>query len=462
MFVSDLVLTEVCLYLADLARHRVDLGVQIKPDFVYLDLSLYLAVLLIWGFFLRLFAVYDPRRMGQPVDELRGVTIAVGTSLVVYSSVLYVVKQTDFSRLLLVYFSLADIFMMMALRTVIRLGTARSRGHGLGRKRALIVGAGTVGRDLADRLLRWHWMGIELVGYVDDDVKKLGTTIAGAPVLGAVDEVPKIIEEKGITDVFVSLPSSAHGRVVELALGLQQHPVRIKIVPDFFQIVMAKATVESLDGIPLIGIREPVITGFDLAVKKAFDMVVAVVGLVVFSPVLLAIALAIKLDSDGPILFSQQRIGENGRAFRMYKFRSMVQNAAEAKSEPPQNGESDANETWFKRPDDPRVTRVGRALRRASLDELPQLVNVLKGEMSLVGPRPELPYAVAKYELWQRKTLSVPPGMTGWWQVNGRSSLPSEVRAEYDLYYIQNYSFSLDLRILWMTFWSVLKGTGAY
>jgi exopolysaccharide biosynthesis polyprenyl glycosylphosphotransferase len=462
LFIADLVSTEAALYLADLARHHLPFGSYINPGVVYLDLGLYLAVLVIWAFFLRLFAVYDPRHAGQPVEELRGITVTVGVALLVFSSLLYVVKQPEFSRLLLVYLFFADTFLLMATRTIVRVAANRFGTAGLSRKKVLIVGAGRVGGELADRLQRWHWMGMELVGYCDDDPQKLGTVYHGATVLGVIDDVATIIENKGITDIFMSLPSSAHGRVVELALGLQREPVRIKIVPDFFQIVMAKATVESLDGIPLIGIREPLIAGFDLAVKRAFDLVVTLVGLIVFSPAILVIVAAIKLDSRGPVLFKQQRVGENGRLFWMYKFRSMVDGAD--KQAPPLFAKAGAEETILrsKLPNDPLVTRVGRVLRRTSLDELPQLVNVLKGEMSVVGPRPELPHIVADYDLWQRKRLCVPPGMTGWWQVNGRSNLPLDVKTEYDLYYIQNYSFSLDLRILWMTFWSVLKGTGAY
>ena len=199
---------------------------------------------------------------------------------------------------------------------------------------------------------------------------------------------------------------------------------------------------------------------FDRSVKRTFDLIGASLLMLLLSPVMLTIAIAIKLDSRGPAIFRTQRVGENGRLFFMHKFRTMVHGADKLVPELEQNGVY-ANGI-YKVKDDPRVTRVGRLLRRMSLDELPQLVNVLKGEMSLVGPRPEQPWIVERYEPWQRKRLSVMPGMTGWWQVNGRSDRPMFLNTEFDLYYIQNYSPVLDLVILWKTIWVVLKGKGAY
>jgi exopolysaccharide biosynthesis polyprenyl glycosylphosphotransferase len=234
----------------------------------------------------------------------------------------------------------------------------------------------------------------------------------------------------------------------------------VRIVPDLFEMVSVRAHVEDFWGVPLIGLRDPVITGFDRVFKRAFDLVVASLLLVLLSPVMLLIALAIKMESDGPALFKQERVGENGRLFSIYKFRTMIQGADKLIPKLEEQGIY-ANGV-YKVKDDPRVTRVGRVLRRMSLDELPQLFNVLKGEMSLVGPRPEQPWIVERYESWQRKRLSVMPGMTGWWQVNGRSDRPLYLNTELDLYYIQNYSPILDIKILWKTIWVVLKGKGAY
>jgi exopolysaccharide biosynthesis polyprenyl glycosylphosphotransferase len=236
--------------------------------------------------------------------------------------------------------------------------------------------------------------------------------------------------------------------------------VRVRVVPDFFDLTMIRATIEDFGGMPLIGLRDPAIGGYNRLIKRAFDLVLATVSLVLAAPLMLLITVAIRIDSPGPAFFKQQRVGENGRLFTMLKFRSMVVDADKRQSEVLQTAGDGT--VVHKQVDDPRVTRVGRFLRRTSLDELPQLFNVLRGDMSLVGPRPELPFLVERYEPWQRQRFAVPPGMTGWWQVNGRSERLMHLHTEDDLYYIRNYSPLLDLQILWRTVGVVVRGRGAY
>jgi exopolysaccharide biosynthesis polyprenyl glycosylphosphotransferase len=252
----------------------------------------------------------------------------------------------------------------------------------------------------------------------------------------------------------------AHERLANLVVDLQRLPVKVNVVPDFFDLAFFRAHIGELGGIPLIALRESAIEGFPRLVKRAFDLLLASLLFVLLSPLMLIIAIAIKLDSPGPAVFKQERVGENCRPFPMYKFRSMFAHAEERQEEVIQEAEDGRIIHKFK--EDPRVTRVGRMLRRTSLDELPQLLNVLKGEMSLVGPRPELPFLVEKYAPWQRKRFAVPPGMTGWWQIMGRSERMMHLHTEDDLYYIQNYSLLLDLQILWKTIGVVIKGSGAY
>ena len=261
-------------------------------------------------------------------------------------------------------------------------------------------------------------------------------------------------------EVIIALPMKAHQRLANLVAELWNHPVRVKIVPDFSALVFTRATFESLGDVPLIGLREPAIDDFNRFIKRLVDVVLSLVFLVLLSPALLVIAILIKLDSAGPIIYRQQRVGENGKLFWMFKFRTMVPDADEHLDEVVQT--TSAGDILHKVKDDPRVTRVGRILRQFSLDELPQLFNVLKGDMSLVGPRPEMPWLVEKYEPWQRQRFSVPQGITGWWQVNGRSDKPMHLHTEEDLYYIQNYSLWLDLQILWRTVGAVLKRRGAF
>ncbi|HHN93837.1 MAG TPA: sugar transferase, partial [Anaerolineae bacterium] len=251
-------------------------------------------------------------------------------------------------------------------------------------------------------------------------------------------------------------------RARHLVLDLQTLPVNVRTVPDVFDLVVIRATVEEFAGIPLIGLREPAIEGANRGVKRLFDLLIGGLALVLFSPVMAAAALAVRLDSPGPVLLRQERVGEGGRPFRMLKFRTMYVGAEEDERGLAQES-GDGPPVFLKRADDPRITRVGRVLRRYSIDELPQLWNVLKGEMSLVGPRPELPWMVERYGPQHRKRFAVPQGMTGWWQVNGRSDRADyTLRMEDDLYYIRNWSLWLDLRILVMTVGAVLRGKGAY
>jgi exopolysaccharide biosynthesis polyprenyl glycosylphosphotransferase len=266
--------------------------------------------------------------------------------------------------------------------------------------------------------------------------------------------------ERKVDDVVVSLPLAAYEQVNSLVAELHNLPVKVWVIPDYFRLALHKAVVEEFAGIPMLDLRAPALNDYQRMTKRAFDLVLGGLMLVPGSLLMGLIAAAIRLDSPGPVLFRQQRVGENGRLFEMLKFRSMVQDA-EALRPLAESIDAEGN-LHHKDPQDPRVTRVGRFLRRTSLDELPQLINVLKGEMSLVGPRPELPYLVDRYEPWQRKRFAVPQGMTGWWQVNGRSDKPLHLHPEDDLYYVQNYSLWLDIQILIKTAWVVLRGTGAY
>jgi exopolysaccharide biosynthesis polyprenyl glycosylphosphotransferase len=298
-----------------------------------------------------------------------------------------------------------------------------------------------------------------LVGVVDNEAEWLSPDDPIAPLLGTIQRAPSLVAEHAVDEVIFALSMRDHRALESLVIALQDQPVRVRVVPDFLDLAMSRATIEDFNGLPLVGLRDPAIDGFDRVVKRMFDLVISTATLLLSWPVMLTIAAAIKLDSPGPALFVQERIGENGRPFKMFKFRSMVVNAEHLA---PVTNRDAGGVVVHKVPDDPRVTRVGRFIRRTSLDELPQLFNVIRGEMSLVGPRPELPRLVEHYEMWQRRRFAVPPGMTGWWQVNGRGDRLMHLHTEDDLYYIQNYSPLLDLRILWRTVGVVLRGRGAF
>ncbi|MGH6913389.1 MAG: sugar transferase, partial [Geminicoccales bacterium] len=447
LFVADATLTCVALLLAEVARRQLPIGEPVIPS-LFIKPPILVAAALIWPFFLRLFGAYDSRRTRTFLEEVRAIVPAVGISTLVLIGFFFLFEFRFFSRILLGYFVILDLLFLLNFRLIARLLATWLASSGRARRRLLIVDAGKLGQELASLIDTHPWSGLALVGYVDNAPALAGGAVAGHPVLGKTDDIVRLVEAHQIDDVIVALPPSEHEKTVRLVLDLLPQPVQVRIVPERFEMISARARVEDFWGVPLIGIRDPVITGFDRAMKRVFDLVIGGAALVVLFPVVALVALAVKLDSPGPILYGPLRVGENGRLFRMWKFRTMVNGADQ--------------QLRFKDRGDPRTTRIGRVLRRWSLDELPNLWNVLVGEMSLVGPRPEQPWIVERYEPWQRKRLAAPPGMTGWWQVNGRSDLPLHENVEYDIYYVQNYSPLLDLIILFKTIPAVLKGRGAY
>jgi len=304
-------------------------------------------------------------------------------------------------------------------------------------------------------------MGLQVVGFLDDDASKVGQAVSGFPVLGSLEEAQLMVERHGIHEVIVTLPLHAHKRLGRLASVLNEMPVNVRVVPDFFPLAYLRTAVGMLGDMPLITLKEPAITGVALVAKRTMDLVLAALALLLIWPFLLLIALWIKLDSDGPALFKQERVGLDGQRFWIYKFRTMTVGAEQDMTAIMETTE-DGKSVMHKDRSDPRITRAGRHLRRWSLDELPQLLNVIKGEMSLVGPRPEVPFMVAEYDSGQRKRLSVLPGITGWWQVTERADQPLALAAEADLYYVNNYSLLLDLQIMLRTLGAVCKGKGAY
>ena len=325
------------------------------------------------------------------------------------------------------------------------------------RRRVLIAGSGPVGRDLAAQFKRYPQLGLHVVGFLDDNPKKRNEA---EDILGSLLDARRIVSEQRVDDVIIALPQSAYRRMERLVEELHSLAVKVWVIPDYFRLALHRASVDEFAGIPMLDLRAPALNDYQRLVKRAFDILVGLPSMLVTLPLMTIIGLAIRLEGEGPVLLRQQRAGENGKIFEMYKFRTMSP-GAEAYNNLV-GGHSEDNESVHKRADDPRVTRLGRALRRASLDELPQLFNVLKGEMSLVGPRPELPYLVAHYEPWQRQRFVVPQGITGWWQINGRSDKPMHLNTESDLYYVQNYSLLLDIYILIKTVGVVISGKGAF
>jgi exopolysaccharide biosynthesis polyprenyl glycosylphosphotransferase len=426
--ILDLSLTNGALALAEYLRGVLPWGKIFIREF-YVPWVLYAIVPVIWLVVFIALSVYDPRRTYKAVDEFQSVVVANSFASLVFAGFLYLTYR-DVSRLLFVYFAVLSITALLAWRVVARAAFRLSNGHSFPERRVIIIGAGDLGRKIAVTIEDYRWTGLTLVGYLDDDPAKRGN---GLPVLGGLDDVARIVARHQIDELVVALPQNAHERLNQLISELQSVPVNIRVVPDYFSLAIFRATVDDFGGLPLINLREPVLNPYQQLIKRAMDLALGSVALLFALPLMAVVAIAIKLDSRGPVIFKQKRIGEGGKPFEMLKFRSMTADAEDRLDEIVEKTAD--GRVIHKKQDDPRVTRVGKFIRATSLDELPQLFNVLKGQMSLIGPRPELPWLVEAYEPWQRKRLAVPQGMTGWWQVNGRADKLMHEHTEEDLYY---------------------------
>ncbi len=390
--------------------------------------------------------LYHRRRMRSRFEEAMRVVLAVMLATVLLTAGLTFYRPPDFtySRLFLTIFAVADALFVSVLRYAIVAALARIRRSGGNLQRVLVVGAGDLGRQVVERLNAHTEYGFSVVGFLDDDPGRQGRVFQGAPVLGTTQILEQMVAEKGVDQVMIALPLAAHYRTVQLVRQAGKLLVDIKVVPDVLQYYVMRAGIEDLDGLPLINLTQIPLEGWNQIVKRAFDIAASALLLLATSWLFPIIAWLVKREDGGPVFFSQIRTGMDGRSFRLFKFRSMRVDAEG-------NGES----RWT-RAHDSRVTDIGEILRRTNLDELPQLYNVLRGDMSLVGPRPEQPKFVERFRS-RYPTYNVRhrvrAGMTGWAQVNGlRGDTSIRQRIVHDLYYIENWSFGLDMRILWRTF----------
>ncbi len=361
----------------------------------------------------------------------------------------YLLRRFEFSRLAFLYFWIFSIVCLGLNRALFRevLRFLRKKGYNL--RHALIVGSGGTALDLVGRIESHPELGVKLLGFLTGDRKKIGSRIGGIAVLGGYGEVKKIIRQHRIDILFIALPSDSQHHLKPVLQGLGEEMVDVKVIPDVYQFVTIRGGLDELDGLPIINLQGTPLYGWNRILKRTFDVVFSVIGIVLFSPLMAIVAALIKMTSPGPVFYSQERMGLDGKVFRMLKFRSMRVDA-----------EKDTGPVWAK-PDDPRRTKIGAFLRKTNLDELPQLFNVLKGDMSIVGPRPERPAFVEDFKGKVPKYMlrhKMKAGITGWAQINGlRGNTPIEDRIRYDLSYINNWSIWFDLKIFAMTLWSGFK-----
>lgn len=423
----------------------------------YLALSLALPVA--WLSTLALAGAYDARFIGVGTDEFRRVLNA-GAFLTAAVAIGAYASKVDLARgyvvIALPCLTLFDLLARYALRK--QLHRARRVGHCM--RKVVVVGHASVVADIVAVLRAETYHGLSVVAACVADTVPPGL-LDDVPITTGLDAVPQVVGEYGADTVAVlACPEMAGARLRNLAWDLEKTGTELCVAPALLDVAGPRTTIRPTAGLPLLHMDHPEFTGSRLIIKSVFDRVFALTGLVVAAPLFAVLALAIRLDDGGPALFRQTRVGKHGRAFSVYKFRTMVPDAEERKAS--LTGQNQQQWPLFKIRRDPRLTRLGLWLRRWSLDELPQLFNVLTGEMSLVGPRPALPEEAAMYGDHVRRRLAVKPGMTGLWQVNGRSNLSWDESVRLDLRYVENWSLMLDLQILWKTSAAVIRGWGAY
>ncbi|HEX2183929.1 MAG TPA: sugar transferase [Chloroflexota bacterium] len=462
--IADFLLIHAGFLLAYWLRYDLRLFFQDSGEFYDAPFSAYFLVeALLIAVVLTVFArrgLYALKRTTQWLDEvgiiLSGTTLGVSILVMVF----YLFRPGVTSRVMLFYAWVFIIALLSLLRLGVRWVINQRRRRGIGLIRVLVVGAGHIGKMVMQQIANRPGLGYVLVGFCDDVFWAQQAPFGRFRCLGAVANLPDVLTEHAIDEVVIALPSAEHQRILEMVALCEQSGVGFRLVPDTFDLTLGTLEVDQLAGIPLIGRREKALRGFNLLLKRVIDVVVSAAALLVLGPVLLVVAIAVKLDSRGPIFYSQERIGAGGRVFRIYKVRSMYVDADHQLERLRQHNQ--AGGPTFKMKDDPRRTRVGRFIRKFSLDEVPQLWNVLVGDFSLVGPRAPIPREVEAYDEWHKRRLEVTPGLTGLWQVSGRSDVPFDEMVMLDLYYIENWSLALDLKIILSTIPAMLSGRGAY
>lgn len=400
------------------------------------------------------FNMYTPKRMQGRRLELSNIIKANTIGMFLFVGVLYLVKQIDFSRHVIFIFYVVNIFLETLSRNLIRLGLRQMRSKGYNQKHVLLVGYSRAAEEYIDRILANPQWGYKVRGILDDHIEA-GTEYKGIKVLGRIANLMVILPQNHLDEIAITLGLNEYYRLEQIVALCEKSGVHTKFIPDYNRIIPTKPYTEDILGLPVINIRYvPLSNTFNALIKRIMDLGGALAAIVLFSPVMLFSVIMIKLTSPGPLIYKQERVGLHNRNFMMYKFRSMD-------VQPPE----EEKKAWTVK-DDLRVTNFGKFMRKTSIDELPQLFNVLRGEMSLVGPRPERPFFVEKFrEEIPRYMIKhqVRPGLTGWAQVNGyRGNTSIRKRIEYDLYYIENWTIGLDIKILFLTVFKGFVNKNAY
>jgi exopolysaccharide biosynthesis polyprenyl glycosylphosphotransferase len=467
VFATDLGLVATAFFLAFWLRDGLFPALGLVHGRLY-PLGSYLPLLglalLIWGGLLLLSDQYRSHRTMPLLQEAWDLLRVCGTGAIVFVITLYAVRVDELllgndkiSRLWILLFPVLAFVFLLAEKVALRMTSRYVRSHGFNYRSVLIVGTGKSALEMAASIDTHRYWGFKILGFVATQPGEDGQL--PYPVLGEVEDIPRIVESRYVDDVIFAVSRRDFDRMEDLFLSLQEQGIRTRFALNVFPHTRAKVDLEELAGVPLLTFSTSPNRPVQLFVKRSFDVALATLLSLVGLPVVGFVALAIKLSMGGAVLFRQTRCGLNGRSFTLYKFRTMVEDAEERQRELRHLNEMDG--PVFKLRRDPRVTAVGRFLRKFSLDEIPQLWNVLRGDMSLVGPRPPIPEEVAQYQRWQRRRLAMKPGLTCLWQISGRNNLDFDRWMQLDLEYIDNWSPGLDLKILLRTIPVVLSGRGA-
>lgn len=449
-------LTIVASYmLAWYIRFRTGIFVQ-DPWTLTLGKYMQLLVLIVPGFLILyyIFRLYEPKRvLGRRLEAWRVIQANV-LGVMVLILLLYLIRQFDISRTMLFVFACVDIFMGVLERNIVRYILRRIRKNGYNLKHIILVGYSRAAEQYIDRIMVNPEWGYYVRGILDDNMPH-GMEYKGIKVLGSIENLDIILPQNRLDEIVITLGLAEYHKLEKIVGMCEKSGVHTKFIPDYNNIIPTKPYTEDIQGIPVINIRHvPLNNALNAIVKRLMDIFGSLFAIILFSPVMLTVALTIKITDPGPLIFKQERIGLKNKPFYMYKFRSMIMQK-----------ESDEEKGWTRK-DDPRVTPIGHFIRKTSIDELPQLFNILKGDMSLVGPRPERPQFVEKFKEEIPRYMikhQVRPGLTGWAQVNGyRGDTSIRRRIECDLYYIENWTLGLDLKIIILTFFKGFINKNAY
>ena len=460
----DALLINLAIYIAWFIRYELELTPPVGEGFFYQPYSAYLPFALIVTVPLiaiyRFEGLYIRARGRSFLDEIYTLINGATTGALLLMAFTFFARPLVYSRAVYVYSAILIVVLLGFERLMIRILINKQRKQGKGVDRVLIVGAGEVGRALMRNIVAQPDLGYQIIGFVDDHYERGHTDIGRFKALGGTDQLPNLLREHSVDEVILTLPWSARKKIMNIMELCQRQTIAIKIVPDLFQLSLSRVAIDDIGGVPTIAVREIKIGMWDAVLKRAIDLVLGILVLVLIAPILLIVAIAVRIDSPGPAIFAQQRVGRSGKPFTVYKFRTM-RVGAEAEVDK-LRALNEADGPLFKIKNDPRNTRLGRLLRRTSIDEFPQFFNVVRGDMSIVGPRPAIPAEVEHYQQWHKRRLEVMPGLTGLWQVSGRSELTFDEMVMLDIYYIENWTPWMDIWIMLKTIPTILFARGAY